>query len=236
MWDQPSPMDISFRLFGTRVIIQPWFWVTLALIGWPYFGVGGAPLLLVWVLAGFVSILLHEFGHVWIGRVFGSDGHIILRAFGGVAIGSANFTSAWKRIAVTAAGPGIQLVLFGALWLLQEVFPDQIGGLPPYAIQFLGFLLFVNLYWAILNLLPIFPLDGGQITCDLLEYFFKQNGRKVGHALSMVIAVALAIYFISGLGNALFGIFLAMYAVINFQILQAMKEGSPPPEEYPWNN
>lgn len=111
MWDQPSPMDISFRLFGTRVIIQPWFWVTLALIGWPYFGVGGAPLLLVWVLAGFISILLHEFGHVWIGRVFGSDGHIILRAFGGVAIGSANFTSAWKRIAVTAAGPGIQLVL-----------------------------------------------------------------------------------------------------------------------------
>ncbi len=229
-------MDISLRFFGTRVIIQPWFWVTLAMIGWPYFTRGGAGLLLVWVLAGFVSILLHEFGHVWVGRVFGSHGHIILRAFGGVAIGSAQFSSAWKRIAVTAAGPGIQLALFGLLWLLNELFPEVIQRLPPYAFQFLGFLLFINLYWAILNLLPIFPLDGGQITCDLLEYFFKQKGRKVGHGLSLVLAGALAIYFFSGLGNFLFGIFLAMYAVINFQVLQAMKEGSLPPDEYPWNN
>ncbi len=229
-------MDISLRLFGTRVIVQPWFWISLALIGWPYFTVGGASLLLLWVLAGSISILLHEFGHVWVGRAFGSEGTIVLQAFGGVAIGSANFTSAWKRIAVTAAGPSIQLLLFGILWLLREFFPDFLGGLPTEANQFLGFLLFINLYWALLNLLPVFPLDGGQITCDLLGFFFKQNGRRLGHALSMVIAGALALYFISGLGNMLFGIFLGMYAVINFQTLQALKEDNQTPDEYPWNN
>lgn len=236
MWDQPSQMDISFRLLGTRVIVQPFFWITLALIGWPYFEMGGAIPLLIWVFAGFVSILLHEFGHVLVGRAFGSDGTIVLRAFGGVAIGAGNFRSAWKRIAVTAAGPGIQLVLFAILWLLDRFATEQVERLPPYAGLFFDFLLTINLYWAILNLLPIYPLDGGQITCDFLEHFFKRKGRTAGHAISMVIAGALAIFFLTQTTSMIFGIFLFMYAAMNFQILQSLREGYTPPDDYPWNN
>ena len=69
----------------------------------------------------FVSILIHEFGHVWMGQAFGSRGHIVLYGFGGLAIGSNRLDSRWQRIAVSFAGPlaGFAFlgILFAVLWL-----------------------------------------------------------------------------------------------------------------------
>src|SRR5262249_7394009 len=128
----------------------------------PLLGDNGVARLLVWIVCVFVSILLHEFGHIWMGKLFGTDGHIVLHGFGGLAIGSNALYSPWKRILVSAAGPGIQLLLWGALLGLLLAVQPAPGSLHPVVGEFLRQMLWINLAWPILNLLPIWPLDGGQ--------------------------------------------------------------------------
>ena len=71
-----NPYDLRFVLFGTRVRVHPFFWLFSAILGWPFLDEGFGYLLL-WVGCCFVSILLHEFGHVWAGQAFGNRGSIV---------------------------------------------------------------------------------------------------------------------------------------------------------------
>jgi Zn-dependent protease len=195
MFSEPAetPMDLRFRLFGVPIRVSPWFWAMSVLLGWsitqqfrdnPFLYLG------LWVACVFFSILLHEFGHVVMGWVFGSDGHILLHAFGGLAIGSNNLRSPWQRILVSAAGPGVQLLLYGALYFIDLKAVAQSNR--SLAIVIL-FLLEINLYWPLLNLLPIWPLDGGQITRNFLSWLSPRNGAKAALALSAAVAALLAI-------------------------------------------
>jgi len=214
-----TQFDLRFRLFGTSVRVNPWFWLVMAILGW-----GGGPGarggmflvgLLAWVAACFVSILVHEFGHVFMGRLFGSDGHIVLYSFGGLAIGSNALDSGWKRALVSFAGPLAQLLLLATtvfvLWF--AVLPPELRPLftldgdlylkfqlaidltlsNVLAQQFFSAMLFINLFWPLLNLLPIWPLDGGQITREACVGLMRERGVSVSLGVSMVLAALLAL-------------------------------------------
>ena len=60
----PSPGDVHFRLFGVPVRVHPFFWLTTVLMGLNPKGGTPPAELLIWVAVVFVSILVHEFGHV----------------------------------------------------------------------------------------------------------------------------------------------------------------------------
>ncbi|MFO0843119.1 MAG: hypothetical protein U0797_12115 [Gemmataceae bacterium] len=146
----------------------PFFWVMSVILGWnlttnPVLSDNGMLDLAVWVLACFVSILLHEFGHIWMGQVFGSHG-IVLHSMGlRLAVGSNRLSRGWQRVLVSAAGPGIELLLWAALFGLLYAGYRPEPGTPLSLLVWI--LLTINLYYgALLNLLPIWPLDGGQIT------------------------------------------------------------------------
>jgi hypothetical protein len=63
--------------------------------------------LVLFVLAGFISVLIHELGHALTGRLFKAQTAITLHAFGGFAVfPSARFTR-WQDFLVTAAGPAV---------------------------------------------------------------------------------------------------------------------------------
>ena len=146
-----TPMDLRFRLFGTYVRVHPLFWVFSAVLGWGatqshVLSDSGLAELGVWVGCAFFSILLHEFGHVWMGRIFGSDGHIVLQAMGGLAIGASNLHGSGQRILVFAAGPAIQLVLSGIL--LVSSWMGAFANAPAGVHLALDFLLWINLFWA----------------------------------------------------------------------------------------
>src|SRR5690606_15236505 len=98
------PWDLRWRMFGIGVRVHPTFWLFSLLMGWQF--MERSPwLVLIWVLATFVSILIHEMGHVIAGRIFGSPGNIVLYSFGGLAIGSYQYARAWQRIIISLAGP-----------------------------------------------------------------------------------------------------------------------------------
>jgi len=102
-------------------------------------------------------------------RHFGYRPEIVLQAFGGAT--SAPGSAAMPRltdILVTLAGPAFGLLLWASLSFLQHrgVIPPM-ESLPRGGQLIMGYLLMANLWWSILNLVPIYPLDGGRVLMAL---------------------------------------------------------------------
>lgn len=238
MFFEPSETayDLRWRMFGTPVRVHPWFWLVALILGYDGTIQAGVGFVLAWVACVFVSVLLHEFGHVWMGRLFGSHGHIVLYSFGGLAIGSNQLARRWQRILVLLAGPCIQLVLWGLLWL--NLKPIILALSPAWrlaAAHILAMLLEINLFWPLLNLLPIWPLDGGQLTREVCQAIMPQRGTAVSLGISMVVSGVLAVHMLmASRGRPLlpyvpaFGmftaLFFAMFCVSSFGALQAENE------------
>lgn len=207
---------VRFTLFGIPVEIQPWFWITLAILGAPFGGDGatqeGIMRLLLFVIAGFISILVHEFGHALTGRKFGAQTAITLHAFGGYAIfPSARFTR-WQDFLVTAAGPAIQIVLGG---IFAVIFFKVRHTVSSYAGDFLSDLAGISIFWAVLNLIPVLPLDGGRMLASILGPSRIETTLKISMVVGIVGAVGLFYVFKS----ILFPLFLGMMAFQNWQEL-----------------
>lgn len=189
MFFEPSetPYDLRWRMFNVPVRVHPMFWLISAALGWSATN-RGMQYLLLWVVAVFVSILVHELGHVFMGRLFGSNGHIVLYSFGGLAIGSSNLRSRWQRVAVYFAGPGAGFVLAALLWFGRSLFTGN-----PLAAWLLVQMLYINVFWGLLNLLPIWPLDGGQVSREVCSQLFRWKGLNVSLGISIAVAGLLAL-------------------------------------------
>lgn len=240
-----TPYDLNFRLFGVDVRVHPWFWLVSVFLGWDELR-SGFEYLLLWVVCVFVSILIHELGHVLVGWFFGSKGHIVLHGFGGLAIGSSNLRSRWKRILVYFAGPGAQFLLLGLLWgLLWNLAQRGISlHLKPIAWHVLASLVYINFYWPLLNLLPIWPLDGGKISREVLDGLMPGMGLRASLGISLLVAGVLAVGFLAAAnghpllpyvthGDYFLVFFFGLFAFNNFQELQLLDRG--PRGRDPWD-
>jgi Zn-dependent protease len=184
-----SQFDLNFRIFGIDVRIHPMFWLVSLIMGWNALDLG-YEFLLIWIICVFISILIHEMGHVFAGMLFGSHGHIVLYSFGGLAIGSSALRSRWQRIAVYFAGPLAGFVLAG-LSVLAEHRMERAEMSLLLRLTF-AYLWWINLFWGLVNLLPIWPLDGGQISRDFLEGLQPEGGTRASLGLSLGVAGLLA--------------------------------------------
>ena len=169
---------LRFQLFNIPIEIQPWFWLVLVLLG-SNFGAGDGSALMVatFVAAGAISILVHELGHALLGRHYGARPFIVLQAFGGYAAFPGTYFARRNQFWVTAAGPGAQLLLALVAMLLMMFTPMRTIGH-----HFLSDLIQVSVFWAILNLLPIHPLDGGQ----MLNAVLGPQRRRTTLKLSLI--------------------------------------------------
>ena len=183
--------DAHFRLAGIPVRVEPVFWIIVVLFG---FRARTGWSLAVWVLVVFVSILLHELGHAVAYRMFGARATITLTAFAGLTHGP-RLDGRWRRIAVSLAGPLSALVLFGlpAMALRDGEFGQQLlfdvvtGQTWQGWYLALSDLVFVNVWWSLVNLLPIRPLDGGNVMTEVV-------GVSRARVVSMAVAAAGAVY------------------------------------------
>jgi len=232
---QETPYDLKWRMFGIHVRVHPLFWLIAAILswGWVQWGISH---ILISMTCIFLSILIHELGHVVVGKCFGSHGHIVLWAMGGLAIGSNHLSSRWQRVAVLFAGPFAQFLLLGIVWLgwhfLAPTIIDETVGSLAVAAYFTLFV--VNLVWPILNLLPIWPLDGGQISREWFTFFTPRNGVRFSLHLSIGVCVLLAFHalvawktehsVIPYLNDPLDIFFFGMFAAVGYQALQAENE------------
>jgi Zn-dependent protease len=187
--------DLRWRMFGTPVRVHPMFWLMAVILGYDATIQMGPGFVLAWVACVFVSVLLHEFGHVWMGRLFGSAGSIVLYGLGGLAIGSNGLKIRWQRILVLFAGPFIQLTLLGLVWLGKDWMADFLPQRSWKSAVAVWLMLFeINLFWPLLNLMPIWPLDGGQITRETCQGLLRERGTVISLGISMVVSGVLAVH------------------------------------------
>ena len=186
--------DLNFRAFRFPVRIHPFFWIGTVLFGSSALDAFGVAYLLAWVAIVFVSILIHELGHAFAFRWFGSDSHVVLHAFGGLAIPWSAVRGRWKRIVVALAGPFAGFLLFGIL-VGSNFFFHWVTDESPFLLQWVFLqLVFVNLWWGLINLLPVWPLDGGQVCEEVCSYFSPRNGRRLALQISIAVAGAFCVY------------------------------------------
>lgn len=211
-------------MFGVPVRIHPFFWLVTAILGWQG-AAGRLDLLLVWIACVLGSILLHEFGHVFAGRLFGAHSHVVLYSFGGLAVGSSDLPGRWQRVVVYAAGPLVQLAFYFLLRVLVRQYAATVLR-SELAVQAIVDLIFINFYWAVLNLLPIWPLDGGQMSREILQALMPRKGFLASLVLSVVAASGFAVYFYTREQqyNALL---FALLAFGSFQAVQQVREQPP---------
>jgi Zn-dependent protease len=98
-------------------------------------------------------------------------------------------------MAIAFAGPLIQLVLFGLLLLvgLWTMFQAPERNPSPILEAFYLDMLSINLLWPILNLLPIWPLDGGQISREFLGWLMPRQGVQLALGISLLVSGLLAV-------------------------------------------
>jgi len=192
----------GFRLAGIPVKVQPVFLILIVFLGLFY----PPTFIATWVVIATVSVLVHEFGHAFAFRAFGLKPSITLHAMGGLTSASGDSSSPkftpGRSIVTSFAGPLSALVLFGlpALWYASRYGLDPWVGfkatrasLTPTQI-IVGQIVYVNVGWSILNLLPVLPLDGGNITASVCELVVPTKGRRVASVLSILFAAAIGLW------------------------------------------
>jgi stage IV sporulation protein FB len=170
--------------------IHPFFWILAMLIGW--INTFNFVLTGLWVLVILGSVLIHEFGHALTALAFGQRAHIDLVALGGVTKRHGSKLKLWQEFIVVLNGPLAGFALGLLSYLVYKIVPNHS---PDVFIYFLEIMIFVNLFWTVINLLPVQPLDGGHLLNILLEGIFGLKGLKISLFLSMMIAAAIAILF-----------------------------------------
>jgi len=163
----------------------------------------------------FVIVTLHEFGHALACRqVGGRANQIVLWPFGGVA-----YVDPPPRPGATlwsiAAGPLVNVALMPVLF--SAVLLSRMSGLPasmPDPYKLLVTITWINVGLLVFNILPIYPLDGGQILRSLLWFV-------IGRAHSLMVAALLGLIGVAGFfalaiwrGSAWYGA-LAVFMLMN---------------------
>jgi Zn-dependent protease len=179
-------MTLRFRIGKIPVSIAPWFFLTAVFLNYNL-----APhKLALWTAIVLVSILVHELGHATAVLAFGLEPRIDVHGLGGTTSwGGRGSVSHGKRIIISLAGPAMGFVAWAAVRALR-----LLGTLPHTALGDFTYasLTWVNLGWGVFNLLPILPLDGGNVLLSALEVVTEGRGERPARVVSLVGAILIA--------------------------------------------
>jgi Zn-dependent protease len=217
MFQSPTPTryDLRFSLFGIPVRVHPLFWLIALLLG----SSGDMLQILLWILVVFVSILIHELGHALAFRRYGQGSQIVLHMGGGLTIPeTVSWGGGWASVApspmqqimISLAGPFAgfffaALIIAGVLFSGGTVLTTWLFGFIPLPVspvlQFgdrtltvlVTLFLWVNVFWGLINLLPVFPLDGGQVARNVLIQYDPLGGARKSLWLSVITGGLMAL-------------------------------------------
>jgi len=238
----PTRYDLNFSLAGISIRVHPLFWLLAIFLG---SSSGDILQILMWVLVVFVSIVAHEMGHALAFRRYGVDSHIVLQYMGGLTIPeAAPWGSSWasvaptpgQQIVISLAGPFAGfllavLVIGGVIFTGGSIGFSLLFGVIPIpqltALSFGGnvlrlfvvMMLWVNVFWGLINLLPVFPLDGGQVARNVLIQYDPFDGARKSVWLSIITGavIALAAFFL------LSSVYMALlFGILAFQSYQSL--------------
>lgn len=208
------------RYFGIPVYMHLTFLLLLAWVGiihWMQFRTGTAVLNgIIFILAIFVCVVLHEFGHALAARRFGiSTRDITLLPIGGLARLERMPDDPKQELWVALAGPAVNVLIVAFLWVVLSAAGTTVpveqltvtGG------PFLERLMLVNVFLVVFNLIPAFPMDGGRVLRALLATRLEYT-RATSIAATVGQTAAFVFGFIGLFGGNPFLLFIAFFVWI----------------------
>jgi stage IV sporulation protein FB len=222
-----------FSVMGNKVYMTLSFLIIMVLFA----GMGvqtGAQLLvgLLWVPVLFIGILLHELGHAFASKKLGyGHSEIVFWGLGGLAINRySGKRSHVHQILISLAGPLVSgllaLASLGVLFALEGAFTST-----GYFGKFWELMVMANGFWAIFNLIPIHPMDGGQAMGSALQMGMKNRERALRTtgiiSIVMIVAMLAGSAFIFRQTPGIWLLLLSAYfAYLNWKMIQTAERQS----------
>lgn len=189
------------RLWGIDVYVHYTFFLLLLYFAWQGYSVKqsifDAADGVLFICALFTCVTLHEYGHALMARRFHiKTQHITLLPIGGVAAIEKTPDKPWQEVLVATAGPAVNVVIAVLIYAWLRLNPQEYNaqaimqGDYPLLIQ----LLMVNVFLAVFNLIPAFPMDGGRVLRALLATRLDMSqatawATKIGKVFAILFAL-----------------------------------------------
>jgi stage IV sporulation protein FB len=247
-----TPYDLRFRLLGVPVRIHPMFWLVSAVLGWQdrnlsavalwvacvllsilvhEFGhalmakfYGSSPSVVLWGLGGLCYSEAERQTHLQRLAVILSGPGAGFLLFGALLlvtsllfqVSPGEHLNAILSLVGLAHFPGSVVNKFA------EGLHSESGAI--FLARTYHNLIWINLMWGLVNLLPLWPLDGGQATQILLTFVDRARGPRWGHVVSLLVAGSLAAVAGIWAKDMFLAIFFGYFAVVNYQVLQTLHQ------------
>ena len=212
---EPTPFDLRMVAFRIPIRVHPSFWIAGAVLSW---NPERMDVMFMWVMCLFVSIMVHELGHALMGEAFGWPSEVLLYWCGGLALSQRQHDrTPWREIAVSLAGPFAGFGLFGLTVGIDYLLPHE-RHLNVSLI--LIYLVYINLWWGLINLLPVLPLDGGHVCQSLLIWCGFRNPVRIAAMIGALVAGGASALFFTHFKQNFAGMLFAMLCLQNVVTLQ----------------
>lgn len=203
---------------GTVIKLHLTFLLFLAFIGYANYVRGGGAAAtqgLVFILLLFLCVLLHEFGHIFAARRYGvQTPDVILLPIGGVARLERIPEQPGQELIIALAGPAVNVAIAILLFLAIGGFNLAAGlQMTNPGVGLFQRLLAANVFLALFNLIPAFPMDGGRVLRAALAYRIGYaRGTQIAASIGQGVALLFGLW---GLftGNAIL-LFIALFVYL----------------------
>lgn len=220
----------AVRVHVTFLLFLGWIFAASWVLGGPEAAWQG----LVFLVLLFACVVAHEFGHIFTAHAFGiSTPDVTLLPIGGVARLERIPEQPYEEFLVAIAGPLVNVAIAGALILVAgaHLNAGDLSAVESPGTSMIDRLAAVNLFLAVFNMIPAFPMDGGRVLRALLA-------TRMGFVRATEIAafigqgVAFALGFIGLFANPML-IFIAIFVYLaasseaQLVAIRAMSRGVP---------
>ncbi len=206
------------RFFGTAVRIHLTFLLFLAWIAFSAYQRGGAAAAresILFIVAIFTCVALHEFGHILTARRFGIvSTQVTLLPIGGVADVNKMPEKPYQELLIALAGPVVNIVIAAALLLgIGAIQQDAISHIEDPTISLAQRLAVTNIFLALFNMVPAFPLDGGRVLrAGLAMWLGQAQATRIAALIGQAFALVLGFLGLFGNPILLFIAFFVFFA------------------------
>lgn len=207
---------------GIKVQIHWTFWLLFVFIGFMVYSQGGSTAELLWhslfIIAIFICVVLHEFGHALTARRYGiGTRNITLLPIGGVASLKNIPENPLVEFLIAIAGPVVNVVIALILYAIipvesyfqmdAETLEAELSTI--HSGNFLFYLFLANSALVLFNIIPAFPMDGGRVFRSLLAMRMSRvEATRIATGLGKFIAL---VFFLFGLFNSIILTIIAVF-------------------------
>jgi Zn-dependent protease/CBS domain-containing protein len=186
------------RVAGIQIFVH---WTFLILIGWIVYinlkqGMGAVDIFwsVLFILTLFACVTFHELGHALAAKRYNiKTRNITLLPIGGLAQLESIPEKPKEELVVALAGPMVNIVVALLLYPFVKLSPNEITEMDLTRLShhnFLFSLMIVNIWLAVFNMIPAFPMDGGRVFRALLSFKFERHvATRIAASVGQLLAV-----------------------------------------------